>query len=120
MTDDTPSLRHEFAAALVQAGDAAFKLSLARPPDSVYLDIGDAERKIAMPITAVLNYYLPDYDHDLADGLVGRALDKLDDAVMLDEGTLPAIYNAHLQLAADMFNQAVVLYVNLLPAAEVA
>ena len=74
----------------------------------------------ARAIMAVLDYYLPDYDCDLADGLVGRALDKLDDAVMLDEGTLPAIYNAHLQLAADLFNQAVVLYVGLLPEVEAA
>lgn len=119
MTDTvTVSARHEFAAALVQAGDAVFKLALARPADQVY--IGEVERRLTMPVMAVLDYYLPDYDNDLADGLVGRALDKLDDAVMLDEGTLPAIYNAHLRLAADMFNQAVVLYVNLLPAAEVA
>ena len=119
MTDTvTVSARHEFAAALVQAGDAAFRRALARPADQVY--IGEVGRQLAMPIMAVLDYYLPDYDCDLADGLVGRALDKLDDAVMLDEGTLPAIYNAHLQLAADLFNQAVVLYVGLLPEVEAA
>lgn len=117
---DTVSARHEFASALFEAGRAAFKVGLTKPRKGIFESLMRVDDDMSAPITAVLDYYLPDYDCDLADGLVARAFDQIDDAMTLDEGTPPAFRAAQLQLATDMFNYAVVLYVSLLPEVEAA
>jgi hypothetical protein len=116
----TVSARHEFASALLEAGRAAFKVGLTKPREGIFESLTRVDDDMTGPIHAVLYYYLPDYDCDLADELMARAFDQIDDAMTLGEGTPPALRAAQLQLATDFFNYAVVLYVGLLPEVEAA